>query len=725
MFWNAVSHEVAKMVELPGELFPTDLDYLPRSAKQQQSDTVAIGSSSGKLYLVNSRSGKMEKIVDGHTGAVLSVRWSPDGSALATGGEDGHVKIWSKAAMLRSTLVVAATPVYSVSWSPSSSQIVYGVNGKLEIKPLSPNSKAVAWKAHDGLILKVAWNHNNNLIISGGEDCRYKVWDSLGRPLFVGSAGDFPVTSLSWSPDGSLFAVGSFDSFKLCDQSGWSHSLDKPPVHTLYSICWSSDSSQVAAACGNGSIIFACVIERRLEWKSYEILASGRKVVQVKNVLTNVQEELEFRENVIKFSMEFDHLLALTTSQCHIYRSSNWNSGHIFDLKDTNVNLVVQSRKNFMLIDCLNVNLYSYEGRFLLAVKWLGMRLDALNKRTIALASNLVSGHPYKHRLDIKAIALDHCGPPSERKCAFIDKNADLYIVLVRGSPLTVLQTVKLSPMSESVQWCEDANMLAAMQENGKLMIWTYPNIAFVDRELLSICVIEKDPSEFGHKKLQMQGFHGNRMSLRRSDGSLVSTSINPLAILLDTYNSQNQWPEALNLCRYAKDSPESACLWASLAGMTLLARQLDISEVAYGAINRVDRVVYMQRIQSLTAKETRSAEIALLCGNIREAESICLQAGYVLRAILINVQLHKWNRAAELAVKYDQAANGDSRKYLQVVLCHRQRFLDKLNRSENNAQLQGLFNEVETLHDWDQIQDILQEPYERIQPSTRASLKT
>jgi intraflagellar transport protein 80 len=31
------------------------------------------------------------------------------------------------------------------------------------------------WKAHDGLILKVAWNPSNNLIISGGEDCRYKV----------------------------------------------------------------------------------------------------------------------------------------------------------------------------------------------------------------------------------------------------------------------------------------------------------------------------------------------------------------------------------------------------------------------------------------------------------------------------------------------------------------------------------------------------------------------
>ena len=31
------------------------------------------------------------------------------------------------------------------------------------------------WKAHDGIILKVDWNSVNDLILSGAEDCRYKV----------------------------------------------------------------------------------------------------------------------------------------------------------------------------------------------------------------------------------------------------------------------------------------------------------------------------------------------------------------------------------------------------------------------------------------------------------------------------------------------------------------------------------------------------------------------
>lgn len=40
------------------------------------------------------------------------------------------------------------------------------------------------WKAHDGVVLKVDWNPINNLIISGGEDCKYKVHNKLGDIFF-------------------------------------------------------------------------------------------------------------------------------------------------------------------------------------------------------------------------------------------------------------------------------------------------------------------------------------------------------------------------------------------------------------------------------------------------------------------------------------------------------------------------------------------------------------
>ena len=48
-----------------------------------------------------------------------------------------------------------------------------------------------------------------------------QVWDTYGRQLYSSGAHDYPVTSVAWSNDGELFAVGSFNTLRLCDKIGW------------------------------------------------------------------------------------------------------------------------------------------------------------------------------------------------------------------------------------------------------------------------------------------------------------------------------------------------------------------------------------------------------------------------------------------------------------------------------------------------------------------------
>lgn len=100
------------------------------------------------------------------------------GTALLTSGEDGQVKIWSKAGMLRSTLASTENPVHAAAWGPESSAVVFCSGRDLNIMPLQSGAKKLAWQGHDGIILKVDWSSVTDLIVSGGEDCRYKV--SLG-----------------------------------------------------------------------------------------------------------------------------------------------------------------------------------------------------------------------------------------------------------------------------------------------------------------------------------------------------------------------------------------------------------------------------------------------------------------------------------------------------------------------------------------------------------------
>ena len=60
-----------------------------------------VTSAEGKLQLVNAKNWRLDKTAEAHRGACLTGRWSPDGAAIATAGEDGTVKVWSKSVMLR------------------------------------------------------------------------------------------------------------------------------------------------------------------------------------------------------------------------------------------------------------------------------------------------------------------------------------------------------------------------------------------------------------------------------------------------------------------------------------------------------------------------------------------------------------------------------------------------------------------------------------------------
>lgn len=109
------------------------------------------------------------------------------GTAFATGGEDGTVKVWSRNGMLRSTLAQLDSPVYSVAWSGDCDQVLHCSGSQLAIKSMQSSAKQAAWKAHDGVVLKADWSPISGLIVSGGEDCRW-----VPQRAALHAAGDPP-----------------------------------------------------------------------------------------------------------------------------------------------------------------------------------------------------------------------------------------------------------------------------------------------------------------------------------------------------------------------------------------------------------------------------------------------------------------------------------------------------------------------------------------------------
>mmetsp|Transcript_6247 Transcript_6247/g.15948 ORF Transcript_6247/g.15948 Transcript_6247/m.15948 type:complete len:765 (-) Transcript_6247:257-2551(-) len=685
--WSMNQEPVAQLMEVDG--YVTALDWFPavagKSGRKEQ-EIFVVSCTDGTFKVVN-KAGRIEKSVDAHKGAVISLRWDYNGTALATVGEDGVVKTWNRAGMLRSTITQIDQSIHAVAWAPDGNSLLFAAGKELIIKPLQPSTKQTQWKAHDAVVTSVDWNVVNNLIVSGAEDCRYKIWDAFGRQLYASAPFDFAVTAVKWCQSGAYFAVGSFNMLRLCDRTGWSLSRSAPDSGSIYSISWTSDGTQLAAAGGNGAVCFGQIVDREVSWSHYEVrLAEAAKLIVHDVISDAAPDELEFRDRVIEFAMRFGHLVVATSAQCVIYSVNNWNTPHIFDLKES-VSMLKLTAKHFATVDNLSgVQVFSYEGRLMSQLKFPGLRPEFVSQQTLSISNDAaacversaptivrfldcVTGKQackeFTHVMDVDEVLLSQVGHEYERKFCIIDRNRDLYMSLVSNTP----DLVKLSTMVDSAQWNDDNDMLLVLAD-GKLLVWYCPQAAFTDRDLLPRTRSEQDASELG-KLPRCASFMGTRATIRRSDGALMAIALSPYPAKLQAYCAASEWEAALRLCRYCKDQQ----LWACLAAMAVAGEDYNAAEVAYAAIEEVDKLKYMLYIKELPTKESRSAAVLNFQGKPEEATQVLVQGRLIYRAIKLNIRRHQWEIALDLAVKHQT--------HIDTVLYYRQEFLKLAKRPE------------------------------------------
>lgn len=101
--WNAEGEPQVQVIEV--DTFCTALLWFPSiHGRSKETDIFVVGCTDGSFKLI-SRAGRVEKAMpNAHSGAITALKWSHDGSSLATCGEDGHVKSWSRNGMFRANL---------------------------------------------------------------------------------------------------------------------------------------------------------------------------------------------------------------------------------------------------------------------------------------------------------------------------------------------------------------------------------------------------------------------------------------------------------------------------------------------------------------------------------------------------------------------------------------------------------------------------------------------
>jgi WD40 repeat protein len=164
------------------------------------------------------------KLRDAVTGQVLyhqsaveagRIRFAPDGSSLATSGDDGIVRLWdSKLNMIKELPGQMFTLVYLDSKTVAGSS-----HNTVRIWDLATKTLRDTLKGHSGAVRSLACSLDGKLLVSASLDHTVKLWQLDGQSeTSVLKGHKSSLWSVALSPDGSTVASGSTDrTVKLWD----------------------------------------------------------------------------------------------------------------------------------------------------------------------------------------------------------------------------------------------------------------------------------------------------------------------------------------------------------------------------------------------------------------------------------------------------------------------------------------------------------------------------
>ncbi|KAF4615147.1 hypothetical protein D9613_003435 [Agrocybe pediades] len=176
-------------------------------AYSHDGSKIAMGSADNTVKIWDLRSGEVGKLVQGHTGGVNSVVFSPNDAILVSAGPGGKIVVWSVAestVMWRVNGELGEASVNSVAFSPDGTKFASGLDGNWKIllwnittREMTPLHRI----SHDlGSVISVAFFQDGKKILSGSSNGTILLWDvetgNILRNLNVG-----PISSVAMLPD--------------------------------------------------------------------------------------------------------------------------------------------------------------------------------------------------------------------------------------------------------------------------------------------------------------------------------------------------------------------------------------------------------------------------------------------------------------------------------------------------------------------------------------------
>ncbi|MBI4582951.1 MAG: protein kinase [Planctomycetes bacterium] len=186
-------------------------------------------------------------ILRGHRGAVWSIAWSPDGDRLASASTDGTVKVWSAAPSRNGQDLPGE---HAAAWSPEGKWIAVSSRAQEAILVLDAVTRDSLATLHGGPVSAVSFSADGKSLVSAGPGALIRIfaWQEGQEVARVEGSQFGEVTCVAWSPRGDWIASGGDDRRPRVWDARSLNIVTELPTHAdrFGAVAWSPDGTRLA-----------------------------------------------------------------------------------------------------------------------------------------------------------------------------------------------------------------------------------------------------------------------------------------------------------------------------------------------------------------------------------------------------------------------------------------------------------------------------------------------
>jgi WD40 repeat protein len=207
-------------------------DAVTSVAFSPDGQRLATASRDKTAKVWDARTGQELRALKGHTDDVTSVAFSPDGQRLATTSGDGTARVWdARTGQQQLVLREHTRRVYSVAFSPDGQRLATGSGGyddrkkqfygEVRVWEARTGQEILTFKGHTDYVRSVAFSPDGQRLATGSGGYNHlkkqsygevKVWEArTGQQLLTIKGHTHVVYSVAFGPDGQRLATGSED----------------------------------------------------------------------------------------------------------------------------------------------------------------------------------------------------------------------------------------------------------------------------------------------------------------------------------------------------------------------------------------------------------------------------------------------------------------------------------------------------------------------------------